>query len=354
MLKRLVTALAVVGVVLSSANLLPFSHLDSGMVFAQSSNETGAERNQRLRGELSTALQNLAEAERQNSGNSSQLKAQVEQLSNQLPPEDVQRVTNEAVAKIEADSKKRLEGLSSGGAIDAENAAAQRAANAVSGSTKGRLEKAIDDKFKALIESAKSKEKPISDAEKDCRATATCSDQQADIHKKEGEANKQYVEFLEAQRAYEKCKIDPKADCKTLKDTMDAKAATLRASLSTISNLERQVQQGARFQVSNIFNPDRKSDLNPDGETAQQALQQRQQTTFTGVVSTIADWMLQLVASLAVTALVIGGFMMVISGGDESRLETGKTIFIYSLIGLVISMLAYGIVAVIQSLFLGT
>lgn len=145
--------------------------------------------------------------------------------------------------------------------------------------------------------------------------------------------------LLEAKCLAELCtakKEDANSEkCKELKDLTEAAAAEVRKQMLELTYLEQQKNAEQKFSVTGPFtlggNKDRKKLID--------------------VTNKLADWMITLVGSLAVTALIIGGGMMIISGGDETRLETGKTIFTYSLIGLVVTLLAYGIVAFLQSLF---
>lgn len=168
------------------------------------------------------------------------------------------------------------------------------------------------------------------------------------------DANKKYCQYLKAKYAADDCEIraasetDPgkktiarDACTKEHEDSLKKAAENVRVVINQLTKDEQILNQEADFNVSNLFSVKKRGE-------------KEENLSLTDVTNTIADWMILLVGSLAVTALIIGGFMMVISGGDETRLETGKTIFTYSLIGVSITMLAYGIIRFIQSLFYST
>ncbi|MDF2379376.1 MAG: pilin [Candidatus Gracilibacteria bacterium] len=159
-------------------------------------------------------------------------------------------------------------------------------------------------------------------------------------------ANDEYIEFLKAQRDNDLCKArlkDPTkiSECEEAKKALEAAADTVRSTVASIAASEQERNKNTQFEVTKIFS------LDPNDTVG------NERRSLIDITSQIADWMILLVSSLAVTALIIGGFMMIISGGDETRLEEGKTIFTYSLIGLTITLLAYGIVSIIQGLFYG-
>ncbi len=61
--------------------------------------------------------------------------------------------------------------------------------------------------------------------------------------------------------------------------------------------------------------------------------------------------MAMLIGTFAFVMLVIGGFMFVSSGGEESRIERAKSIMSQTIVGLVIGMLSYLIVTFVISFF---
>lgn len=64
----------------------------------------------------------------------------------------------------------------------------------------------------------------------------------------------------------------------------------------------------------------------------------------------IIGFLAAVIGSLAVLMLSVGGFMMLSSGGDETRYEKGKNYAKYSLIGLAVTLMAYVLVTLVQLL----
>lgn len=62
------------------------------------------------------------------------------------------------------------------------------------------------------------------------------------------------------------------------------------------------------------------------------------------------NFMALTIGSFAFLAIVIGGFILVTSGGQEAQLQRGKDIIKFAIIGLIVALLSYFIVSFIQSL----
>jgi len=73
--------------------------------------------------------------------------------------------------------------------------------------------------------------------------------------------------------------------------------------------------------------------------------------TLTAIILNVLKFLLSIVGILAVTMLVAGGLMYMLSGGDQSRLETGKKIVLYAIIGLVVALVSLVIVTQIANIF---
>jgi len=58
-----------------------------------------------------------------------------------------------------------------------------------------------------------------------------------------------------------------------------------------------------------------------------------------------------LIGSFAFLAIVIGGIMLVTSGGQEQQLTKGKDVIKYAIIGLAVALASYFITAFVQSIF---
>jgi len=54
-----------------------------------------------------------------------------------------------------------------------------------------------------------------------------------------------------------------------------------------------------------------------------------------------------ILGSIALLVFVYGGFMWLISGGNEQRIETGKNAMLYSVIGIFIIFASYAIISLI-------
>ena len=63
-----------------------------------------------------------------------------------------------------------------------------------------------------------------------------------------------------------------------------------------------------------------------------------------GVFSEISSVLLFIVGAIAVIMIVIGGLRYVISGGDASQVQAAKNTILYSLVGIIIAILAYAAV----------
>lgn len=65
----------------------------------------------------------------------------------------------------------------------------------------------------------------------------------------------------------------------------------------------------------------------------------------------IMSFLGQVIVFASVLGFMIGGGFLVFAAGDEGRVERGKGLMVASIIGLVITLLAYLIVTLVQSLF---
>lgn len=67
-------------------------------------------------------------------------------------------------------------------------------------------------------------------------------------------------------------------------------------------------------------------------------------TDLVATFAVITNILLFLVGAVAVIALIYGGFLYVTSAGDAGRVKTAKDTIVYSVIGIVVAVLAYAIV----------
>ena len=73
--------------------------------------------------------------------------------------------------------------------------------------------------------------------------------------------------------------------------------------------------------------------------------------TFGELINAIINFIFNVALILAPLFIIIGGFYFVTAAGDPAKIETGKKIILYTLIGLLIILLSKGLIAVIQSVF---
>lgn len=74
-----------------------------------------------------------------------------------------------------------------------------------------------------------------------------------------------------------------------------------------------------------------------------------QYNTFDCLIESIMSFIFIISLALAPLMVIIGAFYLMTAGGDPARVKTAQTIFIYTGAGLLIIMLAKGLVAVIRA-----
>jgi len=68
-------------------------------------------------------------------------------------------------------------------------------------------------------------------------------------------------------------------------------------------------------------------------------------------LDTIANWLFTILLAVAVIFIILAAYDFVTSAGNPEKVETAKSKVIYALIGLVVAILAKGIVNLIKTLF---
>jgi hypothetical protein len=68
-------------------------------------------------------------------------------------------------------------------------------------------------------------------------------------------------------------------------------------------------------------------------------------------VATLVDTLVFIVGFLSVFGIIIGGILYVTSSGDSSNVTKAKNTITYSIVGLVVAILAYAIVRFVVQLF---
>ncbi len=66
--------------------------------------------------------------------------------------------------------------------------------------------------------------------------------------------------------------------------------------------------------------------------------------TFGDLINAIINFLFTVSLALAPLLIIVGGFYFVTAAGDPSKIETGKRIILYTVIGLLIVMLAKGLI----------
>lgn len=72
--------------------------------------------------------------------------------------------------------------------------------------------------------------------------------------------------------------------------------------------------------------------------------------TILDVIKKIAQFLVLAGAPLAVLMIIIGAYQMLFAGGSPEKFETGKKTILYTVIGFVIVVSAWGLVLVIQDI----
>jgi hypothetical protein len=72
---------------------------------------------------------------------------------------------------------------------------------------------------------------------------------------------------------------------------------------------------------------------------------------FETLVNNIISFLLTLALALVPIIIIIGAYFIMTAGGDPAKVAKGKNIIIYSLIALVIILLAKSLVAIIKEIF---
>lgn len=67
-------------------------------------------------------------------------------------------------------------------------------------------------------------------------------------------------------------------------------------------------------------------------------------TDIKDIIKAVTNILLFVLGAIAVIMIIIGGIKYVVSQGDQSALTSAKNTILYSVIGLIVALLAYGIV----------
>ena len=74
-------------------------------------------------------------------------------------------------------------------------------------------------------------------------------------------------------------------------------------------------------------------------------------SSITNIFHSLTNVLIFLVGSISVIMIIIGGLRYVLSNGDSKGAESARNTILYSVIGIVISIAAYGIVVFVTTNF---
>lgn len=72
---------------------------------------------------------------------------------------------------------------------------------------------------------------------------------------------------------------------------------------------------------------------------------------FTELVTNFLGWLLGIAGALAFLMFVWGGILYVTSAGDEQKAAKGKRIVTWTILGLIVILMSYSIIALIEDIF---
>ena len=72
--------------------------------------------------------------------------------------------------------------------------------------------------------------------------------------------------------------------------------------------------------------------------------------SYEEMLARVLSWIFGFALAIAVLMLIIGGYMMVVSGGDPQRFSTGRKVIVYALSGLAIVAVSRGIIALVEQI----
>lgn len=78
---------------------------------------------------------------------------------------------------------------------------------------------------------------------------------------------------------------------------------------------------------------------------------QNQSSNIAAFIIRFVNFLAGIIGSFAFLAIVVGGVIMVTSGGQEGAVTKGKDIIKYAIIGLIVAVSAYFITTFVQSIF---
>ncbi len=112
----------------------------------------------------------------------------------------------------------------------------------------------------------------------------------------------------------------------------------------------------SNFDVSEILDIDQ-TDADTEGQDTKlfeniiQDANEHNTSVAGAIILRVINLLSLLIGTFTFVTIMIGGFMMITAGGDESKIDNAKSILTQAIIGCVLAFLAYFITAFIQSFF---
>lgn len=76
-------------------------------------------------------------------------------------------------------------------------------------------------------------------------------------------------------------------------------------------------------------------------------------TSVQGLITNMINAVLSIVGAVALAMLIYGGVLIMISGGEQERYDSGKKTITYAVVGLIVVILSYSIMKFIVSAITG-
>ena len=80
-------------------------------------------------------------------------------------------------------------------------------------------------------------------------------------------------------------------------------------------------------------------------------LEDKENAPVVAFILDVINFFTRIIGAITMVLIIIGGLLMIVSEGDENRLQQGKGILEAAIIGLIIVMFSYIIVLFVQSIF---
>lgn len=113
-----------------------------------------------------------------------------------------------------------------------------------------------------------------------------------------------------------------------------------KARAESKAALEKLAGDSGNFDTQEFLTVEGASRLNLDSETPSDE----------NLIQRILGYLITISGTFGVLMLIVGGFFMVTSEGDDNRLQKGKSIFLYTILGLVMIFVSYIVVQFVISL----